>query len=137
MSVSDRQADIAHLEEGEEILGNVEYPWSGWMLTVLIGILLIPLGVGLVLLYLVYRAKEKSGCLVTNRRIVHTEAGLFGSQTHEIKIGDIRSISTYENLLGGGGIALDTGAGEVRINLSNPRAMVNVIREEMNRWDAG
>ncbi len=134
-SVSSAQAELAHLEDGEEILGNVAYGWSSWSRLIIVGLITAPFLIGIVILLHVYQAKRKSGCVVTNYRIVQTTGGLLSSQTHEIRMEDIRSISTYNSAISGGGVRLDTGAGEISIGTTNPRELANTVREQKNRRD--
>jgi len=89
-------------------------------------------GLGLIVLFYVYQKKKKSGCVITNQRVVQTRGGLFSTETREIRIDDIRSISTYSGLTAGG-VKLETGVGEIKVNAVNPREIADVIREEKNR----
>mgnify|MGYP000530740614 CR=1 FL=1 len=132
--VSSAQTTLAHLEEGEEVLGNISYGWSSYLRLIILGIITAPILIGLVILLHVYQAKRKSGCVVTNYRVVQTTGGLFSSETTEIRLEDIRSISTYDSF-GSGGVKLDTGAGEISVGATNPREMANVIREQKNKRD--
>jgi hypothetical protein len=131
--INQAQADLISLQSDEQFLGNVSFHWFGWWTYILAGLLLIPVfGIGLVILYLVYRAKKKSGCVVTSERIVHTKAGLLSAETIEVRMSDVRSISTFEGVFRGG-VKVDTGAGEIAIGVTNPREMASVLREEKNR----
>ncbi|MFC7202341.1 PH domain-containing protein [Haloferax namakaokahaiae] len=130
------QADLVSLHEGEEVLGTVSFHWLNWLGQIVIGLVALPLfGLGLPVLFLVHRAWKKSGCIVTDKRIIHMMADIGSVETIEIRWDDIRSISTYE-AFGGGGVKLDTGAGEIAIKVTNPREMASVLREEMNRHSA-
>ncbi|AKU09881.1 hypothetical protein [Haloferax gibbonsii] len=130
--VSSQQAALAHLEGDEEVLGSVDFSWLSFWRYLLIGLLLTPIGVGLLIFPLVYRAKKKSGCMITTRRIIHTESSLFSSATREVQIKDIRSISNVDGLVGGG-VRVDTGGGHIQIGVRNSAEMMNVIREQMRR----
>jgi hypothetical protein len=134
--VSKQQSDLVNLEADERILGNVEYSWLDWLGWLLAGLILIPVfGIGLVLLFLVYRSKSKSGCVITNQRVVRSKAGLLSTKTTEVRMSDIRSLTTY-NSWRSGGVSIDNGATELSVPVSNPQEMVNVIREQQNKMEA-
>lgn len=134
--VSDAQADLANLEPDESVLGNVEYGWWSYAMWIIIGVLTTPLLIGFLILGLVYRAKKRSGCVITNHRIVQSKAGLLSLTTNEVRMSQIRRISTYEAFLGGSGVKVDAGAGGLRIPVTNPREMANAIREQKNKQAA-
>jgi hypothetical protein len=131
--VNEAQADLVTLQDNERVLGNVSFSWWGWWKEILAGLISIPLlGLGLIILYLAYKSKKKSGCVITNQRIVHSIGGLISVETTEVQMKDIRSISTYEGLFAGG-VKVDTGAGEIAIGVTNPREMASVIRKQKNK----
>ncbi|WP_394324778.1 PH domain-containing protein [Haloferax sp. ATB1] len=84
--------------------------------------------------FLTWRAKNKSGCVVTNQRVIHTKAGLLSARTNEVRMKDIRSISTFEGLISGG-VRLETGGGNIDIGVRNVREMVEVIRSQKNKYE--
>jgi len=130
--VSKQQSDLVNLEVEERILGNVEYSWFDWLGWLLIGIILTPFGIGLVVLFLVYRSKSKSGCVITNQRVVRSKAGLLSTKTTEVRMSDVRSLTTY-NSWRSGGVSIDNGATELSVPVTNPQEMVNVIRKQQNK----
>jgi len=133
--VSSSQSDLVNLEADESVLGNVQYSWLDWWVWLLVGVVLLPVyGLGLIPLFLVYRWKSKSGCIITNYRIVRSKAGLFSTKTTEVRMADIRSITTYQGFRGGG-VTVDNGATELSIPVTNPKEMVDVIREQQNKID--
>jgi len=155
-SVGGRQADLVSLRDDERVLGNVVFYWTNWwtqivfaILIFFFGLVLVFVGGGpailgfsfivfsLVILFLTYRAKEKSGCLVTNKRIVLSKAGLVSNQTKEVRMNDIKSIITSQSgtqsVLGRGSVRVKTGAGEISIGAGNINELAEVIRREKNR----
>jgi len=155
-NVGGRQADLVSLRDDERVLGNVVFYWTNWWTQIVFAIFIFFFGLflvasgstltilgflfialSLVILFLTYRAKEKSGCLVTNKRIVLSKAGLVSNQTKEVRMSDIRSIITSQSgtqsVLGRGSVRVKTGAGEISVDAGNINELAEVIRREKNR----
>jgi len=133
--VSGSQSNLVNLEPDERVLGNVEYSWFDWWAWILAGLLLLPLwGIGLLPLALVYQWRKKSGCVITNYRVVRSKAGLFSTETTEVRMSDIRSLSTTQGFRGGG-VTVDNCATALTIPVTNPKEMVDVIREQQNKME--
>lgn len=161
--VGGRQANLISLGDDEKVLGNVVFYWLHWSeelfgaaLLFLFGLSwmavgdefsvppaggIVPIVLAVGTLFLVYRAKERSGCLVTNKRIVLSEAGLLANQTKEVRLSDIRSIMTaqsgMQSVLGTGSVKVDTGAGQISIGARNSNELAKVIRREKNKQASG
>lgn len=123
--VNELQSEVASIAKDEEILGYVEPTWWSWFWWLLIGLATCWLLVGLVIWYLVYRAKQKSGSIITDKRIIQTRAGLLSDRTDEVWV---RGISTTKRFFGGGYVTVYTGAVDVDIASTDIREVASVIR---------
>jgi len=156
--VGGEQADLVSLADDEQVLGNVTFYWSNWWKQILLATFLFGMGlvlivrgeiengpvIGLALVLvsfgmfvLIYRAREKSGCVITTKRIVLSKAQMLAVKTTEVRMRDIRSIITtqsgMQSLLDTGNVKVDTGAGDINIGARNVEELAAVIRREKNR----
>lgn len=156
--VGGKQADLVSLADDEQVLGNVTFYWLNWWKQILLAT--FALGIGLVLVFrseiengpviglalllvafamffLIYRARQKSGCMITTKRIVLSKAQILSVKTTEVRMRDIRSIITtqsgVQSLLNTGNVKVDTGAGDINIGVRNVGELAAVIRREKNR----
>ncbi|MGB9987326.1 hypothetical protein [Salarchaeum japonicum] len=129
MAVNERQARAASIDEEETILGNVEPGWGSWWPWLLLGIVLLPVLVGIVVLYLTYRAKQKSGSVITEDRIVQTHATPLHTRSDEVPLSSIRSISTISYLFGGGYVEVHTGGVNINVYSRSIKQVADTVRE--------
>lgn len=150
--------DGIELLTGEIVLENVHPSWEQWWkwLTAAAGIAVIgvlalangELEGGLLTLLMsglliaaVYIARLKSRYIVTNQR-VYKSIGLFGGQTGETRIADIKSVKTeqgfWESFTSRGSVQIDsTGAGGTLgiTGIRHYEDVANTIREQQRRLE--
>lgn len=148
------------LLEGEEVLKNELPSWVNWWILLvpaaiiaLVGIvailsgdfaggLIILLVAGIPVSYVRY-ARRRSRYIVTNQR-VKKSVGLLRKSTGEVRIADIRGLSTeqglLERLVGKGSVLIDSGAAAGKLGIqgvADPQDVAATIREQQRRIEEG
>ncbi|WP_254535262.1 PH domain-containing protein [Halomarina litorea] len=108
------------LLDGEDIQHDLRPRWSKWFWSLIIGLCTLPVGIGIVPLFFVYRARKKTRYLITTDRVIVKKGGWTGTSTEEFQIDQIKRVKSSrglgERLLGGGTLILDMGADELRLD---------------------
>lgn len=144
------------LLEDETVLKNKLPSWVNWWVVLAPGVIvgLVALvaflsgdfGSGFVLLLIaaipflyVRYARKRSRYVVTNQR-VKKSVGLLKKSTGEVRIADIRGLSTHqgvlERLVGKGSVLIDTGAAAGKLGIqgvSEPQDLAATIRQQQRR----
>lgn len=157
---SDQSLEGITLLEGERVLKNELPSWVNWWillvpaaLVALVGLLVIlggDFGSGLVFLLVagipiayVRTARKRSRYIVTNQR-VKKSVGLLRKSTGEVRIADIRGLSTNQSLLerlvNKGSVLIDSGASAGKLGIkgvADPQGLAAAIREQQRRVEEG
>lgn len=87
------------LIKDERILyrGNISL-WSLWLL-IFLGVILLPVGVGLILLLVVYIRYKTTELAITNKRVI-AKFGFISRRTTELNINKVESIQVEQGIAG-------------------------------------
>lgn len=144
------------LLEDEQVLKNELPSWINWWILLVpavvialvglvaildgdfVGGLIILLIAGIPVSYVRY-ARKRSRYIVTNQR-VKKSVGLIRKSTGEVRIADIRGLSTnqgpLERLVGKGSVLIDSGASAGKLGIqgvADPQGIAASIREQQRR----
>lgn len=115
----DRVAGIALLD-GESVQHDLRPRWGKWFWTIVIGVCTLPMFIGVLPLWHVYRSRKKTRFIITTDRVIVKKGGWSGTSTEEFRTDQIKRVKTSrsigEKLLGGGTLLLDMGADELRLD---------------------
>lgn len=154
--ISDQSLKGITLLEGEEVLKNELPSWVNWWVLLLVAAVIALVGVvaildgdfvgGLIILLVagipytyVRYVRKRSRYIVTNQR-VKKSVGLVRKSTGEVRIADIRGLSTQqgliERLVGKGSVLIDSGAAAGKLGIqgvADPQDLAATIREQQRR----
>lgn len=157
--ISNESMKGINLLEGEEVLKNELPSWVNWWILLIPAAVIAIVGViafisgdfagGLIILLIagipisyVRYARRQSRYIVTNQR-VKKSVGLLRKSTGEVRIADIRGLSTeqglLERLVGKGSVLIDSGAAAGKLGIqgvANPQDVAATIREQQRRIEA-
>lgn len=147
------------LLEDEEVLKNELPAWINWWVLLVPAAIIALIGLvavvdgdvagGIIILLIaaipiayIRTARKRSRYIVTNQR-VKKSVGLLRRSTGEVRIADIRGLSTNQGLLerivGKGSVLIDTGASTGKLGIqgvSDPQGLAATIREQQRRIEA-
>jgi uncharacterized membrane protein YdbT with pleckstrin-like domain len=126
------------LIEGEHIVysGHITL-WSLWHL-ILFGVILLPVGIGLILLIMAYIRYKTTELAITNKRVI-AKSGFVSRHTIELNINRVESLQVSQSLLGrmfNFGTLIISGGGNPQApitGISNPLAFRKAFTEAQDQ----